>query len=156
MIKRKISPVPPLASPGPPWLELDAIAAVEFTSEEPGHPIETALAPGDSRGWRADAPGPQIIRLRFHQPRRLRHICVLIEERHRARTQEFVLRHARDPEGPWQEIIRQQFNFSPAGSTRQLENYYVNLPSVAVLELVINPDIAGSDARASLQELRVA
>jgi hypothetical protein len=81
---------------------------------------------------------------------------VAIEERERERTQQFVLRAAATLEGPWHEIARQQFNFSPSGAVREQEDYHVNLPRVAVLELTIVPDISGGDARASLQQLRIA
>jgi hypothetical protein len=42
------------------WLDLDRVASVEVTSEQPGYPIESALM-GDSRGWRAADPGTQIV-----------------------------------------------------------------------------------------------
>jgi hypothetical protein len=81
---------------------------------------------------------------------------VVIEERERERTQQFVLRAASTPGGPWKELARQQFNFSPGGATREEENYAVDLPAVAALELTIVADIGGSDTRASLLQLRVA
>jgi hypothetical protein len=48
-----------------------------------------------------------------------------------------------------------QWNFSPSGSTRELEDYRVDLSGVTVLELHIVPDQRGGDARASLAELRL-
>jgi catechol 2,3-dioxygenase-like lactoylglutathione lyase family enzyme len=35
------------------WLELEQIAKVEVTSEDPNFPIESALAYGKGPGWRA-------------------------------------------------------------------------------------------------------
>ena len=54
------------------------------------------------------------------------------------------------------EIVRQQWNFEPSGSTSESEDYEVELPGVAALELHIVPDISGGSARASLAELRLA
>jgi hypothetical protein len=156
MKKRKLD-VTPVADPfEPKWLRLDNLAEVEITSESSDHPIEAALLPGSDAGWQADTPGQQTIRLNFERPLTLRQIRVIVEEHARTRTQEFVLRATSSPAGPWREIARQQFNFSPSGATREQEDYRVDLPSVAALELTIVPDISGGDARASLQQLRVA
>jgi hypothetical protein len=152
MKKRKISLGETTGVEEPEWLTLE----VEITSESAEHPIEAALVPGKMGGWRAETSGKQTIRVRFEQPRPVRNVRVVIEERERARTQEFVLRAAVEPAGPWREIARQQFNFSPAGATREQEDYQIALPSVAGLELTITPEIGGGDARASLQQLRVA
>jgi hypothetical protein len=68
----------------------------------------------------------------------------------------FVLRWAPDPSHPFQEIVRQQWNFSPAGSNIELEDYRVNLNTVGVLELIVSPDVGREEAFASLDELRIA
>jgi hypothetical protein len=149
-----ISAAPPERSPAPDWLPLDQLAEVELTSENPAHPIEGALSPGSESGWRAGAPGEQTIRLTFEPPRTLRRIRVVVEEREQARTQQFVLRVSAN--GQWREVARQQFNFSPSGATREQEDYRLELPPVAVLELEITPDIGGGDACASLRQLWVA
>jgi hypothetical protein len=52
--------------------------------------------------------------------------------------------------------LRQQYNFSPPGAAREVEDYDVDLDAVTVLELRIVPDISGGSARASLAQLRVA
>ena len=72
------------------------------------------------------------------------------------RTQEFTLRASLSPSGSLREIARQQWNFSAPSSTREIEEYRVELSDVAVLELTIVPDISGGAARASLQSLRLA
>lgn len=141
----------------PRWLDLEHIAEVEVTSEEGAHPIEAALIPGECAGWRAAQPGAQIIRLRFEEPiPRLRHIHLLFEEQEQTRTQEFVLRWSPDGQEPYREIVRQQYTFSPAGATREEEDFAVELDGVTMLELRIVPDIGGGGARASLTQLRVA
>lgn len=45
------------------WLNLEDLAEVEITSEDPALPIEHALLPDRASGWRAAGPGKQIIRL---------------------------------------------------------------------------------------------
>jgi hypothetical protein len=95
------------------------------------------------------------VRLRFDEPQRLQRIRLQFEETQQARSQEFVLRWSGEGEG-FREIVRQQWNFSPSGSTTESENYVVALAGVSVLELCITPDKSGGDARASLAELRVA
>jgi hypothetical protein len=83
-------------------------------------------------------------------------IQLLFREDQQQRTQEFLLRWSSDGGQSYQELVRQQFNFSPPGTTRQLEDYAVDLESVTALELRIFPDVAGGVARASLAQLRVA
>ena len=56
----------------------------------------------------------------------------------------------------FREIVRQQWNFSPPNSIREVEEYHVDLSDVTVLELVIVPDISRGAARASLKSLRVS
>lgn len=78
------------------------------------------------------------------------------EELEIERTQEYVLRWSADEGQSYQEIIRQQWNFSPEGATSEIEDYQVVLPAVTILELSINPDISDSNALASLAALRLA
>jgi hypothetical protein len=138
----------------PAWLDLERLARVEVSSEDPAHPVEEALRVGPV-GWRAGASGPQTLRLRFDEPQLLQRIRVHFEETQHERRQEFALRWSADG-ASFREIVRQQWNFSPSGSTREAENYVVALAGVSVLELHIVPDTSGGDACASLAELRIA
>lgn len=138
------------------WLDLDALAEVEISSEDPAQPIEGALLPGGS-GWRAGTPGRQQIRLLFTRPQSLRRIRLQFVETSESRTQEFVLRWSDDEGGTtYREIVRQQWNFSPDGSTVEDEDLSVELDGVARLELLLTPDIADSQAVASLAKWRLA
>jgi hypothetical protein len=128
---------------------------VELTSEDPAHPIENALVATDANGWRAAGPGPQTIRLIFPEPQDLRRIQLEFHGVGVERTQEFMLRWTPGA-GEGTEIVRQQWNFSPAGSTSQTEDFTVELRAVATLELDITPDIGGGDAVATLTRLRLA
>lgn len=138
------------------WLELDSIAEVEISSEDPANPIESALLPGRASGWRAGAAGKQTIRLLFSRPQPLKRILLAFAEGHSRRTQEYLLRWSPDGGESYHEIVRQQWNFSPDGATTEVEDYEVDLPAVTVLELIIVPDISGSAATASLEKLRLA
>jgi hypothetical protein len=137
------------------WLDMDRIASVEVTSEQPGYPIESALM-GETRGWRAADPGTQIVRMIFDRPQTLRRIWLVFEDSESARTQEFVLRWSRGQESSFREIVRQPWNFSPGGSVRENEDHTVHLSEVGILELIIVPDKSGGDVRASLRSFRVA
>ena len=154
MRKRTIAPSGADAVPGADWLDLENIATAEISSEDPDHPVEGALLPGDERGWQAAGPGEQILRLRFDQPQRLRRIWLQFEDPDHERAQEFVLRWSPDGLG-FHEILRQQWYFSPGGSTVEVEDNAVDLTAVAVLELGITPDRSGGEARARLTALRV-
>jgi hypothetical protein len=137
------------------WLPLAQVTQVEITSEEPDQPIEAALLPNLGAGWRAADPGPQLVRLHFDVPQQVHRIRLCFVEPARARTQEFVLRYAMNGEAT-HEIVRQQWTFSPHGSTCEVEEYRVELAQMTMLELAIVPDISGGDARATLAQLRLA
>jgi hypothetical protein len=138
------------------WLDLERAAIVEFTSEDPDYPIESAFGSGEARGWRAAGAGIQTIRLIFDHPQNLRRIALVFEETETARTQEFVVQWSAKAEGPMREIVRQQWNFNPPETIREVEEYRAELPNVVVLELVIDPDIASRGGRASLKSLRIS
>jgi hypothetical protein len=155
--KRLITPIPQDAPPlGEGWLDLDSAASVEVTSEEKEYPVEAALVSGETRGWRAADSGTQTIRLIFDEPQRLRHILLVFEENEMNRTQEFVLRWSEDGGRSFREIVRQQWNFSPPDTIREVEEYQAELSDVRVLELVIVPNNSGGAARASLKSLRLS
>ncbi len=143
-------------SPDHDWLNVEELAEVEITSEDAAHPIESALLPGLDSGWRAGKPGKQTIRLLFNHPQRLRRIWMNFLEPGTERTQEYVLRWSPDNGQSFREIVRQQWNFSPHGTTSETEDHHVELPAVTVLELSIIPDISGGNGLASLAQLRLA
>lgn len=137
-----------------PWLDLDKIARVAVTSEAPNSPVECAF---DFRtgGWRAGGRGEQAIRLILGPPQRIQRIRLCFVESEAERTQEFALRWWREKNDRGQEIVRQQWNFSPQGSTTEIEDYKVELNDVRIVELTINPDIRRRDSVATLAEWRL-
>jgi hypothetical protein len=156
MRKRLITPIPRADPPRDErWLDLDGAAVVEVTSEEKGYPVESALVSGETRGWRAADSGSQTIRLIFDEPQRLTRISLVFEETETEHTQEFVLRWSPDGGRSFREIVRQQWNFSSPDTTREVEEYQVELSEVTVLELVIAPGNSGGAAHASLKSMRL-
>jgi hypothetical protein len=144
--------------PRPPqesWLDLDNLAHVAVTSEEPDFPVESAFL-GLSAGWRASGRGEQTIRLIFDPPRSIKRIWLRFVETENERTQEFLLRWRPDKHGRAREIVRQQWNFSPSASTAEIEDYRVDLADVGILELSIIPSIGERNSVATLAEWRIA
>lgn len=141
--------------PADEWMDLERVARVEVSSEEPEHPVEAALIPGRGPGWRASRPGPQTIRLVFDGPRHVRRVRLRFVADAVPRTQEFVLRWVGAASEP-REVVRQQWNFAAGGSAEEVEDYRVDLPGVIELELAVTPDVSGGGTHASLAEMRVA
>ena len=138
------------------WLDVEKIATAEISSEDPRYPIELAFNGKDDDGWRAAQPGRQTVRLLFDQPQDLRRIRLQFSESAVERTQEFSLRWSSTGIEPLQDIVRQRWNFSPGGSSVEIEDYKVDLSQVLVLELTIQPDLDKNMAVASIQEWRLA
>ena len=136
------------------WLDLVRCATFEVTSEEASSPLENALTP-DSKKWTASTDGEQIIRIAFDEAQGISQICLLFEETATSRSQEFVLSWLPAGQSTWQEIVRQQFNFSPPNTTQEKENFTVLLERAAALELRIIPERSGG-GRASLSQLLIS
>ena len=133
-------------------LPVEDVAEVEVTSETVDSPIEAALSPGRGSGWRAGTPGEQTIKIFFSEPASIRRMALKFTETARERTQEFVLTWSTDETTPPRVIVRQQWTFSPSGSTTETETFDMELDDVRVLELSIKPDLSDGTAVASLAE----
>ena len=149
-------------SAGEQWLDLGSLARVEISSEDALYPVEQALtasqlaagAQTGMQGWRAELPGPQTMHLRFDEPQTVKRVLLHFRETEQERSQEFSL-HATTADGRTKEIVRQQWSFSPRGSTNEQENYLVNLENVTTLTLWIDPDRGRDRYHATLVSLRV-
>ena len=143
---------------GPDWLDLERLAEVEVTSEDPGHPIESALTAGRGTGWRAAGPGEQVVRLALRRagpaaagPRRVPRGGGGAD----AGVRPPVVGRRRGARSG--RSSGSSGTFSPPGTTEEVEEYRVRpARGRSALELDVTPDISGGDARASLAELRVA
>ena len=136
------------------WLDVESLATVRVTSEDPAFPVESVF--GNSGSWRAAKKGEQVIRLIFDKPQTLHRISLCFSETKIARTQQFALRWSGSGKETFHEIVRQQWNFSPDASTEEVEDYLVNLSGVSVLELTIQPEITDGKAVATLARWRMA
>jgi hypothetical protein len=140
------------------WLDIERIAVVEISSEDPKFPIDNAVGKTGTAGWRAAGPGPQRIRLLFDEPQTIRRIQLYFVDREAERSQEFWLLALVGDE--LREVVRQQWNFSPSGTAEELEDYRVELYGVNALDLRIDPDRSHDPKQsrhvASLERLRLA
>lgn len=139
------------------WLDLESLARVELGArEKPDELKASALAKDSATPWWPHDPGHQTIRLSFDVPQNIKRIRVVFEEGEQERTQEFALRWRAQGSDAFREILRQQYVFSPHGSTREVEEYQVDLRELICIELSILPDLNGRMAFASLSHLGLA
>ena len=158
-MRKRIVTSAKLDRPPPPdddWLDVEHLAVVEISSEDASFPIESALLSEGHTGWRAAEPGKQTIRIIFENPQKIRRMVLGFVESINQRTQEYVLRWSPDGGQSFQEIVRQQWNFSPDSASIETEDHRVDLSGVTILELIIVPDIAGGNTVATLAQFRVA
>ena len=140
----------------PAWLDLRKLASVRATSEDPRHAVQKAFSKSGRRGWRAADAGLQVVDVRFHQPRDLTRIRLVFDDDREERTQQFTIWWSAARGERHGEVVRQQFNFSPRGAVREIEDYVVALNGIDALRILITPDISGRSVRASLTECRLA
>ena len=143
----------PVAAPGD-WLDVERLCSVEVSSEDAAHPIENAFSGRTAAGWKASVSGPQTLRLYFDAPQRIRRIDLEVVEAEMERTQELAIAWTNSA-GARHELRRQRWNFSPGGSTLEHEDYRVDLEALTMLEIVIDPDVSGPAAFATLRSLRL-
>jgi len=159
MRKSIVSPSPVAATPiGDLWRDLERIARVEISSEDEQFPIEQALGKKATTGWRAAETGPQLIRLHFDEPLNIKRLRLHFVDKTAERSQEFAVYAGSGDK--LNEVVRQQWSFSPNGSTEEIEEYTVNLSGITTLEVRIDPDRSHDPKRsrnhASLQSLKLA
>jgi hypothetical protein len=135
------------------------VATVQVTSEAADHPIDNAFdhdrGPGGSR-WVADEPGEQTVILLFDRPQMIRKIGLEIEELAVSRTQELSLSVSLDGGRTYRELVRQEFNFSPPGTSFESEIWSASAEAVTHLRLDIKPEKGGGVGRATLTSLTLA
>jgi F5/8 type C domain len=159
MLRKQILTTPPTTS-GHRAAETDiaAVATVLVSSEDPRHPIDHAFdgrrGPGASR-WIAAQPGEQTLILAFDTPQTIRKIRVEVEEPEISRTQEMTVSVSQDGGQTYRELLRQEFNFSPPGTTLEHEEWSIKADAVSHLQLKIKPDKGGTVGRATLTTLAV-
>ncbi len=157
MLRKQIIRAPALESaPTPGQIDIAAVATVLVTSEAAGHPVDHAFdgngGPGGSR-WVAGEPGEQTLILAFDAPQVIRRVALEVEEPEDARTQELQLALSTDGGKNYREVVRQEFNFSPPGTTFEREDWAVQVEGVTHLRLVIRPDKGSKPCRATITSL---
>src|ERR1700692_1256624 len=139
MRKSIVSPSAVAATPiSDLWRDLERIARVEISSEDERFPIEHALGKKETTGWRAAETGPQLIRVHFDETRTIKRLRLHFVARAAERSPEFAVFAGAGHE--LKEVVRQQWTFSPYGSTEEIEDYTVNLSGITTLEVRIDPD----------------
>lgn len=142
-----------------PALDIPPIATVIITSEEADHPIEHVFdgqrGPGASR-WRAAVPGEQCLIINFDTPQTLHQLVLDIEEPDVSRTQELLLSVSSDGGRTYHDVIRQEYNFSPPGTTYERETWTLNADRVTHLAIRITPDKGGHAGMATLTSVLLA
>jgi len=159
MLRKHIIKAPQTApAPEPGEMDIAAIATVQVTSEDPAHPIEHVFdhrrGPGGSR-WMAAEPGEQTLLLVFDTPQRIHQTIVEVEELDVSRTQELRLSVSHDGGQSYRELRRQDYNFSPPGTTFEREDWTVLAEGVTHLQLWMKPDKGSKPCRATLTALIV-
>jgi hypothetical protein len=154
MLRKHIVKAPPShLGPQPGEMDIAATATVQVTSEDAAHPIEHVFdhrrGPGGSR-WIAAEPGEQTLILAFDTPQTMHQTIVEVEEREVSRTQELQLSVSHDGGQTYREMRRQEYNFSPPGTTCEREEWTVMAEGVTHLQLWIKPDKGGKPCRATL------
>jgi len=134
-------------------IDIAAVATVHVTSEAPEHPIDHAFDEHRGSGgthWIAGELGEQTVILAFDAPQSINQILLEVEEPEVARTQELQLCLSCDGGRTYRELLRQEFNFSPGGTTFEREKWTVSAQGVTQLRLVIKPDKGAKPCRATL------
>jgi hypothetical protein len=135
-----------------------SIATVLVTSETAEYPIENIFdshrGPGGTR-WIAEAAGEQTLILAFDTPQSIRKVRLEVEEPAIPRTQELQLSLSQDGGQTYREVLRQEYNFSPPGTSFQREEWTVPAQNVTHLRLWIKPDKGGKPCRATLTSFAI-
>jgi len=156
--KHLLTERPPTPSFPSEELNITALATIFMTSEAPNHPIDyvfdTQRGPGGSR-WIAAEPGEQVIILAFDTPQKIHRINLEVEELEVSRTQDLELSVSSDGGQTYRELRRQEYTFSPPGTTFEREDWAVTAEEVTHLRLRIKPDKGGKPCRATLTSLAV-
>ena len=131
------------------WLDLDEVAVVTIVSGGRQMPRPSGI-------WSINAPGEQLIEIRFHEPTYVSHLRLVSSEIEQERTQEISVWASLNRGEQHRELLRQRFNFSPNGATEEIEEYAARLEDVSAIQLRVVPSIDGRRAVARVGGVWVA
>jgi len=164
MLRKQVIPSPDRAAAGEGARsrtgakDIPALARVLVTSESSDHPVDNLFdgrdGPGGSR-WIASADGEQAVILAFDAPQTIQSVSLETEEPHASRTQELCLSLSRDGGQTYRDVLRQEFTFSPGGSTFEREDWRVPADGVTHVRVAIRPDKGSAPGRATLTSLTI-
>jgi hypothetical protein len=156
MLRKQVLTTHPISTPRASERDITAIATVLVTSEDPEHPIDHVFdgqrGPGASR-WIAAQSGEQRLILAFDAPQTIQKLRVEIDELDVDRTQEMGVSISTDGGRTYRELLRQEYTFSPPGTSHEHEEWTINAGAVSHLQLRIKPDKGGRACRATLTSL---
>ena len=156
MLRKQVLAHPATTEAHPEEITVAAVATVLVTSEAADQPIDNVFdgqrGPGGSR-WVAEKPGEQAVILAFDVPQKIRKITMEVEEETVSRTQVVVLAVSFDGGQKYRELVRQEFNFSPPGTTFEREEWTITAEPVTHVRLWIKPDKGGKVGKATLTSL---
>jgi hypothetical protein len=160
MLRKQIIREPPVSTaPMTDEIDIAVVATVLVTSEAPEHPVDFAFdhhrGPGGNR-WIAGEPGEQTLILAFDAPQAIRRVALEVEEPEVARTQELQLAVSTDGGRTYREVLRQEYNFSPPGTSFEREDWTLDAVGVTHLRLMIRPDKGSKPCRATITSLALS
>lgn len=134
---------------GSRWLTLEAVADVNIIVDGERVPRMPGL-------WTGNVSGEQLIEVRFHHPTSVRRLRLVSFETEQSRTQEITVWVSSGRGERHRELRRQQFNFSPQGATREVEDYELQVDDVSSIQVRVVPSIDGRPAVARVSELQIS
>jgi hypothetical protein len=138
------------------WLDLLANADISASSSASAHPITDAFRSGAFGGWQAGRTGPQIIRIRFHQPRDVQRIQFVFASPTVARLQELVVSATSRRGERTRQVMRATSMLRVDDGPIQLRDHQVSAFGIEALEIRIEPDLHAHDSVATLRLCRVS
>jgi hypothetical protein len=156
MLRKQLIKSAPALMPGE--INVVTAATVLVTSEDPEHPVDHAFDSHRGLGgtrWIAGEPGEQTVIVAFDAPEAVGRVILEVEEPEVVRTQELQLAISSDGGRTYRDVLRQEYNFSPPGTTFEREDWAVSAAGATHLRLQVKPDKGDKPCRATLTSLVV-
>jgi hypothetical protein len=139
-------------------IDLASVATIDYSSEDPSHPVEHMLdehaGPGGSYWAAAQVDTTEQLVLAFDRPQSIARVVYAVEEAEHERTQELHIEVSTDGGGTYRRTLVQEFTFSPRGATFEREDLKLELIEVTHLRLTLVPNKHGAGV-AKLTSLRL-
>jgi hypothetical protein len=156
--KRLLPQSTPEHSAAPGEIDLKTAATISYSSEAPGHPIDSVIDGStgqDGTRWVSARPNStETVLIEFDQPQSVSRIIYEVVERENARTQEVRIDASQDLGHTYRQILVQEYSFSPTGAVFEREDLRFELREVSHLRFSIVPNKNGSGL-ATLSSVRV-